>query len=773
VGLNEYRRKRDFERSPEPPGRAPAPPTGRYAIQKHDATRLHYDLRLELDGVLLSWALPKGPSLDPKEKRLAVQTEDHPLEYGDFEGIIPKGQYGGGTVMLWDRGTWRCLGDPREQIREGTIKFEIAGQKLRGAWTLIRMKGPRNESGKNWLLIKERDAAVRSEQEYSVVHAEPFSVVSNRTIREIAENKQRVWTSDGALGEAEQRWRRPAGAGEPADLSLAQLPNARVAPQPVTLSPQQATHADVAPHGDAWLHELKLRGERVLAFLRSDELRLVDAGGADCTRSLPDVARAVGRLPADSAILDGILVVLDARGRSDRDALAAARSAGRHDAIQYHVFDLPFCGGHDLRRVPLVERKALLRRLLESATGDSRALQFCDHIQGNGAAVFSRARQLGAHGIVSKRADSAYVARTARTWRVVDAQAGAAPPGGDQARATDDDALPPADAPTSAPHTAAQPGAPAPPRRAAGVVSEPRATIQGVRLTNPDRILYPEDRVTKRMLAQYYETVAERMLPHIVKRPLSLFRCPAGIEEDSFFQKHVGDASIKHLRDAPVRDGEGKEPYIAIDDVQGLITLAQMSVLEIHPWGSREDDIDRPDRLIFDLDPGPDVTWRHVVEAARAVRDVLADLGLQSFAKTSGGKGIHVVVPVTRRGDWDEVKDFTAGVAKLLSTREPKRYVWTVAKWARQGRVFIDFLRNVRGATAVGVYSPRARPGAAVSAPVFWDELDAHPIAFTLNSLPRRLLNLKRDPWEEFLACRQSITKAARERLAKQLREAK
>lgn len=366
MGLREYQRKRDFQRTPEPAGGLDAaPPVGRYVIQKHDARRLHYDLRLELDGVLLSWALPKGPSLDPKEKRLAVQTEDHPLEYGDFEGVIPEGQYGGGTVMLWDRGTWRCLDDARRSYREGTIKFEIAGQKLRGAWTLVRMTGPRNADGKNWLLIKERDAAARPEQEYSVTDAEPFSVASNRTIREIAQDRQRIWTTDGARGPAEERWRRSPGLHGPADLNIAAAPGARSAPQPATLRAVRPVVAERVPGGDGWLHELKLSGARVLAFLRSDEVRLLDEQGADCTRAWPEVARAVGRLPVQSAILDGLLVVTDARGAPDARALAAAAQSGRQDLVQYHAFDLPFCGGFDLRRVALSERK-------RCCTGSSR-----------------------------------------------------------------------------------------------------------------------------------------------------------------------------------------------------------------------------------------------------------------------------------------------------------------------------------------------------------------------------------------------------------------
>jgi bifunctional non-homologous end joining protein LigD len=750
VGLREYQRKRDFQRTPEPPARLDAaPPVGRYVIQKHDARRLHYDLRLELDGVLLSWALPKGPSLDPKEKRLAVQTEDHPLAYGDFEGVIPEGQYGGGTVMLWDRGTWRCLGDARRSCREGTIKFEIAGQKLRGAWTLVRMTGPRNADGRNWLLIKERDAAARPEQEYSVADAEPFSVASNRTIREIAQDRQRIWTTDGPRGQAEERWRRSAGLQERADLNIAGTPGAKSAPQPATLKAVRPVAAARVPDGEAWLHELKLSGARVLAFVRSDEVRLLDEQGEDCTRAWPEVARAVGRLPVHAAVLDGLLVVTDARGAPDARALAAAAQSGRQDRVQYHVFDLPFCGGFDLRRVPLSERKALLRKLIAAGEADAKALHYADHIVGNGDAVFAQAARLGAAGIVSKRADSPYPGKPSKAWQVVDCPATAAP--GTETPAADAAAA----------------------RGVAALAGEPRATVCGVRLTNPDRILYPEDRVTKRMLAHYYEAVADRMLPHVAKRPLSLFRAPEGLENESFFQKHVGEASIAHLRDSPVREGEGKDPYIAIDDVRGLITLAQLSVLEIHPWGSREDDVDRPDRLIFDLDPGPDVGWRQVVGAARAVRDLLADLGLRSFAKTSGGKGIHVVVPITRRGGWDEIKDFCGGVAKVLAAREPKRYVATMAKWARQGRVFIDFLRNVRGATAVAAYSTRARPGAPVSAPVFWDELDAHPIGFTLHSLPRRIVNLRRDPWEDFPSCRQSVTKAAQGRLARWLRESR
>ncbi len=798
--LHEYRRKRDFGKTPEPSGggdatpSAAAGPIGMFVVQKHAARRLHYDFRLELDGVLLSWAVPQGPSLDPSEKRLAVRTEDHPIQYGSFEGVIPEGNYGAGTVMLWDRGEWTPLIDPREGLREGQLKVMLAGRKLRGAFALIRLKGEGNEDGKNWLLIKERDAQVRKEDEYSVLDAEPFSVVSNRTMKEIADAQDAVWTpgeglvegqtfseaadegesSGGAVsGRASRRRKRersetgPPKSGEdgparpaapairrprmPAGMEVdpSAIAKARRASQPAKLKPAEPSPADGVPEGDDWLHEIKLEGRRLVCLLTPDDVHLVDGNGEDWTDRLRELAEAAARLPARQAILDGMLTVMNARGASDAGALGEALRSGRTGNVSYFAFDLPFCQGFDLRRSALIDRKSLLRELLDAGASPGGRIRFCEHIAGNGAAVFAEGCRLALSGIVSKKSDSAYPARRGGAWLVTECPAPEAPPASAAGKAAASDVIV---SPSAAPSST-------------GVMVEPGFELFGVRVTNPDRILYPEERVTKRVLARFYEQIADWALPHIVQRPLSLYRCPRGHEKDCFYQKHLEGVSIKHVREAPVREAEGKPPYVAIDDLQGLITLVQLSVLEIHPWGSREDNIEKPDRLIFDLDPGPDVPWRQVVEGARAVRDLLAEIGLESYVKTTGGKGLHVVVPIQRRDEWDDVKSFAEAVAREVARRDPSSYIVTMSKWARPKRIYVDYLRNVRGATAVAAYSTRARPGAAVSTPLHWDELGPHPIVYNVHTLPRRLKSLRHDPWEGFFEQRQSITKAMRERV--------
>lgn len=843
MALHDYQRKRDFQRTPEPRGDAARSPTGRlYVIQKHAARALHYDLRLELDGVLLSWAVPKGPSLDPREKRLAVQVEDHPIEYGSFEGAIPEGEYGGGTVMLWDRGEWLPLPDPearrqltpQEAYREGKLKIELRGQKLRGGWALVRMKGEGRDPGKNWLLIKERDAEARREDEYSIVDEEPFSVVTNRTIREIAADNDNVWTgglggsaSSPSTADAASRpgshWvRRAAAIRADVKLDPDRLAGARRASLPEELAPQLAMRARQVPDGGGWLHEIALEGRRLMCVLRPKQVELRAFGAVTAARAdvaaerrgdrrranntafpasategrrygledddwagrLPDIARAASLLPVDEAVLDGMLVVLNARGASDAAALNQALQTRRREALQYFLFDVLYCDGLDLRKTPLIDRKQLLRRALAAVADRTPQLHYVDHVVGKGAAVYEQACRLGVAGLVSKRADSPHTSGRSKTWLMTPCVAGEAArdnvayagigergrparksraqeerPGATGGLLPVSESSP---ARAETPPVAPAPGAvaeapPSPPPRPTPVVVEPGLDVCGVRITNPGRILYPEERITKRDLAMYYQHVADWILPHIVGRPLSLYRCPSGHEKDCFFQKHLKDMKTEHLRDAPVREGEGKEPYIALDDVQGLITLAQLAVLEIHPWGCREDDIERPDRLIFDLDPGPEVAWPHVVEGALALRELLRALELASFVKTSGGKGLHVVVPLVRRCGWEELKAFAQAVARHIVKLAPHRYTATMTKSKRPGKVFIDYFRNHRGSTCVAPYSTRARAGAPVSTPIEWEELGPQAVTYTLPAVLSRLGSLQRDPWEGFFTLRQSL----------------
>ncbi|MCA9244426.1 MAG: non-homologous end-joining DNA ligase [Phycisphaerales bacterium] len=758
MSLEEYRRKRDFERTPEPAAdskrgkRKRSGPLG-YATQKHSATRLHYDLRLEHDGVLLSWALPKGPSMDPREKKLAVQTEDHPLAYGGFEGLIPAGEYGGGTVMLWDRGEWEPLSPMPQSYLDGDMKVLLRGMKLRGAWALVRMKGKGNESGKNWLFIKERDEFAAPEEAYSVIDEEPFSALTARSMHEISTAADNVWRDGQAVGEAPLMWRkRRSPATVEAQLDIEALPGARAADMP-KLTPIRAAPADAPPTGDDWLHEIWIRGVRLLATLTDTEVRLIGMEGEDWTTTLPGLARKLSNVPAHSAILDGVATVMGAGGKPNLPALELAMRLGDERDVVFHAFDMPYANGIELRATPILERKTALKTLIEAMPADA-GVTYSDHIIGHGAEVFAQAGKLGAAGVVSKRFDSGYTAPNGKgdqpTW--VESQCVAAETN----------------------KTANQGGAGILPanshlaRRAQGATAaEAVWFFHDVRFTNPDRILYPEQRVTKRALAEYYERVADLILPHIIKRPLSLYRCPQGIEHEAFFQKHLGEMSTPHIREAPVRKDEGREPYVAIDGLEGLLTLAQLSVLEIHPWGSREDNVDKPDLLVLDLDPGPGVDWAQIVECAIVTRETLESVKLRGFVKTSGGKGLHIVVPITRRHGWDVIKTFCANVAKAVAKRDEKRYTANIAKWAREKRVFVDYLRNVRGATCVAPYSTRARPGAMVSTPLTWDELDAaRPLAFNVETLPLRLDAIDADPWADFFDRKQSLTADAQRKLA-------
>ncbi len=715
VPLEEYRRKRDFQRTPEPKPKKKASATGRlFVVQKHRAQQLHYDFRLELDGVLLSWAVPRGPSLDPSEKRLAVQTEDHPIEYGGFEGVIPEEEYGGGTVMLWDRGEWSPLGEAQSDLEKGTLKFKIEGQKLRGAWTLVRLK-EKGSPTRNWLLIKERDGEAMKEDAFSIIDEEPFSVVSGRTIGEIAAARDRTWTDGGAAEvayEAPLGWRR--GLYRRIDLGASTAAGARKARVPGPLSPMRAKLVKSVPEGDGWIHEILLEGRRVWCRLSEQSVWLRSATGEDWTGKLAHIARALGRLPVASAVLDG--VAGDGPIEPEGDDLPE----GRHGDLRYHIFDIPFSDGCDLRSTPLVERKAILHTLLEGA---DNPLVYCDHVEGHGDVVLAEARRLGAPGIVSKRAVSKYAARGGADWVVVHLENRA------EAQTT---------------------------RRPRAAADEPEVTVAGVKLTHPRRILYPEERVTKQMLTEYYEAVAPRMLPFVRKRPLSLYRCPGGIEKECFFQKQLGEMSSKHLRGAKVDD----EPYVVLHDAGGLVTLAQWNVLEIHTWGCRESDLDHPDQMVFDLDPGPSVSWELIVEGAKGLRLLLEELGLKSFVKTSGGKGLHVTVPLARRQDWDEVKDFAARVARKIVEVAPKHFTVFMSKPERRGKVFIDYFRNHRGSTCVAPYSTRARPGAFVSSPVTWQELDGlQPRFHIFQALDR--LSEPEDPWQGFFELKQGISSDA------------
>jgi bifunctional non-homologous end joining protein LigD len=706
MSLDEYQRKRDFTLTAEPATRLGATATGRsFVVQKHAARQLHYDFRLELDGVLKSWSVPKGPSCDPASKRLAVAVEDHPIDYAEFEGIIPAGQYGGGTVLLWDRGTWQPLADPVAALAKGHLKFELVGEKLRGRWALVRLKPRRGGNDqRSWLLVKDRDAHARPEAEWSVTEARPESVATGRDLEAIASASDRVWHS----------------ARTAADPSA--LADAHLAAMPSWIRPAQSRRAPTVPEGDDWLHELEIVGERVSVRIDGGHVQLCGSDRRDRSRALDPVAAAARALPVHQAIVDGVATALGADGHSGAE----------RPADTLYAFDLLYLDGYDLTKVALDQRKRLLSSLVARATGRQGAggLRYADHVEGRGREVFAEACALGARGVVSKRKGSIYPPATS-AWRMV--------------RCPASQAGPHASAATSAP-------------RSSGKGTAAGTRVAGVKLTHPERMLYAEAGLTKLDLACFYERVAERMLPYLADRPLTLVRAPDGIAGHRFFVRHAGDWAPRELRQLAIEGGAGTT--MIVDDVRGLIALAQMNVLEVHPWNARTSALEQPDRLVFDLDPGPEVPWSDVVDGARRVRDVLATLELASFVKTTGGKGLHVVVPLVPAATWEEALDFSHTLAQALERFEPTRFSAGLAKAGRTRKIFVDYLRNRRGATAVSAYSSRAHALATVSVPVAWEDLGfgTRSDAFHVGDVDRWLGD--RDPWAEYGKTRQRLSAA-------------
>ena len=899
MSLKEYKRKRDFRKTTEPKGgRTKNAPGRQFVVQKHDASRLHYDFRLEHDGTLKSWAVPKGPSLDPSVKSLAVQVEDHPLEYATFEGVIPQGEYGGGTVMVWDRGTWEPEEDADRGFRQGKLKFKLNGEKLHGSWALVRMGGRAGEGGKNWLLIKHRDDEAKPLAKFDVLKRKAKSVISGRDLDEIASDADAVWSSNGKASKTsktktaarKQLPRTAKAANRPVKKNgrkrsplsksdLAKVPGAHKSSFPRDFKPQLATLADRVPSGDNWLHELKFDGYRIVALIESGTVRLVTRRGNDWTDRFRPVAVALAELRIKNAILDGEVVSLDPHGVSNFQQLQNVLKHGDKESLVYYVFDLPYLDGHDLTETPLVERKEVLARLLLSVNPKNEGtIRYSDHIQGSGDQVLQQACRSAMEGIIAKQADSLYHQYRSRDWlkvkclkqqelviggftkpegtrvgfgallvgyyhkgeliyagrvgtgfttqslkelttelkkRKIDHPPFKNPPTGFRRRGvtwvkpelvgeiefiewTSDGSLrhpsfqglredkPAKEVVREMPKTptksqdshiyngkvlsesrskssrssaASADSSNGRSTRAAKTASG-EITIAGVRLTHPERILYPEDGITKRDLAEYYEQVADWVLPYVVRRPLTLVRCPAGHMSECFFQKHITGNMPDTLHAVDIKEKGKKEEYVAIRDLAGLISLVQMGTLELHPWPAREDNVERPDYLVFDLDPGEGTTWKDVVDGARDLRDRLETTGLKTFLRTSGGKGLHVVVPIDRRTTWDDFKQFAKSVADAMTRDTPDRYIATMSKAKRRGKIFIDYLRNQRGATAIASYSTRRRSGAAVAVPIAWDELSAktRPDMFNIKNLPKRLAKLKKDPWADFYTTRQSIT---------------
>jgi bifunctional non-homologous end joining protein LigD len=857
AGLQTYAAKRDFSKTREPHGARAKQRGNAFVIQKHAARRLHYDFRLELDGVLKSWAVTRGPSLVPGEKRLAVEVEDHPIEYQDFEGAIPKGQYGGGTVLVWDRGTWTPHGDPHEGLAKGRLDFALDGEKLHGLWHLVRMRRNAGDKRTNWLLIKARDDAAREAGDADILEQQPRSVLSRRTIDEIAAEKNgRTWTSnrgqDGGGAKAPAKRAKQAEQGRAsarapaAALDVAALKNARKAPLPAFVEPCLATLDSKPPKGRQWVHEIKFDGYRLQARIDNGKVKLLTRSGLDWTMKFGKrVLAALSGLPVRQALIDGELVVEGEAGASDFAALQAALSEGKTDRFAFYTFDLIYASGYDLREVALGERKGALRALVPRGDGP---LRFSEDFDTEGEIVLENACRLSLEGIVSKRIDSPYRSGRGRDWikskcshRQEFVVAGYVP-STTGARAIGSLVLglyeggklvhvgrvgtgfsaktarelwslleerridkPPFAGKLTAderrdvrwvkPELVAEvefrgwTGAHIvrhasfhglrDDKPAKDVVREDEAMTRhppasasgrsfGVKLTHPDRIYWPDAGVTKQGLAEYYADVWKWMAPHVVARPLALVRCPGGIGDKCFFQKAAWKGihrSVSVLRNP----GEGGDEVLAIHDLDGLVALVQAGVLEIHPWGSTVDDLDCPDRLIFDLDPGPDVGWAELVRAAQEVRARLRADGIESFLKTTGGKGLHVVAPLAPVAHWDEVKPYTRSIAEAMAADSPDRYVAKMSKRLRSGHIFVDYLRNGRGATSVAPYSTRARPGAPVSTPLAWEELgpDVHGAYFRVANLPTRLAHLDADPWSGFFKPKQRLPTSAPRRSGK------
>ena len=829
--LDPYRKKRDFTKTREPRGGEIEAGSWRFVVQKHDARRLHFDFRLELDGTLKSWAVTRGPSIDPADKRLAVHVEDHPLDYGTFEGTIPKGQYGGGTVMLWDEGTWEPLGDPHKDYKEGKLKFRLKGRRMKGGWALVRMGGrARSEKRDNWLLIKEKDRQAKPGEGTALVDRHDRSVSSRRTMKGIADSDDVQWQSKKSDHSASERSR-------PAAPKRSSTPGTKEA-LPDRIEPQLATLVDEPPTAEQWIHEIKLDGYRTLCRVEGGHVTLITRNGLDWTKRFPAVAKAASKLPVKSALVDGEIVALQADGRSSFNLLQDHLEKDRRVTLVLYAFDLLHLDGMSLRKLPLTKRKELLSDIVGS---DATAVRYLDHQEGRGGRFLGAACSMALEGIISKKRDAPYRSGRSRDWLkskcterqefVVIGFTGrkgtkgaigslvlAAHDGGNftyqgrvgtgfdeqeagklfellQPRAQDKPPVAKLTAEQRRGVTWTEPGLiveisysartrdgllrhavyvgrredkhmaevevekPSPPPSASRAKGG-KAKVAGIRISSPDKELWPEAGVTKQDLARYFEAMSEPILRHVKNRPLTLVRCPAGRAKQCFFQKHAGDGTDPSIQRVAVEEKGKQADYLFIKDEKGLVSLAQMGTLELHVWGSLVDRIEQPDRLVFDLDPDTSVAFKDVVEAAFFMRDELQGLKLKSFVKTTGGKGLHVVVPLTRRHEWDACRRFCKAFAERLAKENRDRFTSNMKKDARKGRIFVDWLRNGRGATAVTAYSPRARTGATVATPVTWDELAAglDPTSFTIATLPDRF-DKQGDPWSDMAKIRQSLRK--------------
>ncbi|WP_095187533.1 DNA ligase D [Pseudomonas sp. Irchel 3E19] len=854
--LDDYNRMRDFSATSEPAAvkrsgkKTAAEHALQFCIQKHDASHLHYDFRLELDGALKSWAVPKGPSLDPKVKRLAVHVEDHPLDYATFEGSIPEGHYGAGDVIVWDRGVWIPLEDPQQAYAKGKLKFELQGEKLAGVWNLVRTHMPGKKE--NWFLIKHQDNAARPQDDYDVLVAEPDSVLSERTL---VDKPKLV-----ARQEKTRPKSRKAASGKLAGAHKAKIP--------AQLKPQLATLVDSAPQGE-WSYEIKFDGYRIMARIDHGQVQLFTRNGHDWTHKLPKQAEALAALGLESAWLDGEMVVANEHGVPDFQALQNAFDSGKGTDILYYLFDLPYLNGVDLREVPVEERRAALATVL--GAHEQPLLRFSEAFDETPEALLNSACQMQMEGLIGKRLGSAYVSRRSGDWiklkckhrqefvivgytdpkgsrsafgalllglhdrdsgelryagkvgtgfnettlksilaRLKPLQAKQAamvnPPSGFEAKGVhwlkpkllaevafaemtkdgsvrhavfhglrddkpakdiSEERAKPVKTPQkkSAAKKPAKKAAASKPPTAETAPSQLGLANGKVRITHPDRVIDAVSGTTKMQLAEYYASVAEWILPQLKDRPVALVRAPDGIAGELFFQKNAERLAIPGIT-TPDKDVTG-QPVMLINNAEALIGAVQMSTVELHTWNATTVDLETPDRFVLDLDPDPALPWKSMVEATALTLTVLDELGLKAFLKTSGGKGIHLVVPLTRKLGWDEVKDFSHAIVSHMAKLLPDRFSAVSGPKNRVGRIFIDYLRNGLGATTICAYAARTREGLPVSVPLFREEVAEIKGGnqWNVHNVHERLAAVGDEPWADMKKTRQSITAEMRKRV--------